>query len=127
VIGNALGRFIKVDDLALSAPERRLGKILVEVDIHSGLLESIDIQWRGHTICQKLDYLGLPFRCTLCRKTGHLRSDCQGFSEEEELENSRLRKVSRCDSSGVDSLFKLLSILGLWILQVKQCHGHCHR
>jgi hypothetical protein len=80
-----------------------MGKILVAVDIHSGLLESIDIQWRGHTICQKLDYLGLPFRCTFCRKTGHLRNDCQGFSEEEESENSRLRKEYCCDSSGVDS------------------------
>lgn len=86
-IGNALGRFIKVDEHALSAPERRMGKILVAVDIHSGLLETIDIQWRGHTICQKLDYMGLPFQCTFCRKTGHLRSDCRGFSEDEESKN----------------------------------------
>lgn len=25
---------------------------------------------------QRLDYLGIPFRCSLCRRTGHLRRDC---------------------------------------------------
>jgi hypothetical protein len=28
---------------------------------------------------QTLDYLGVPFRCTRCRQTGHLRRDCKGF------------------------------------------------
>jgi hypothetical protein len=105
-IGNALGRFIRVDDLSLRAPDRKLGRILVEVDIHSGLLETLDIQWCGHVICQKLDYLGLPFRCTFCRKTGHLRSACQGLVEEEESENSWLWKAPRVDSPGVDSFVR---------------------
>jgi hypothetical protein len=33
---------------------------------------------------QRLDYLGLPFRCTTCRRTGHLRKYCHigyGLSE----------------------------------------------
>jgi hypothetical protein len=70
----------------------------VEVDIHSGLLETLDIQWRDQFFSQRLDYLGLPFCCTLCQKTGHLRNSCQGYVEEEESENSRLRKMPRSDS-----------------------------
>jgi hypothetical protein len=42
-IDNALGRFIKVDEQTLCALDRKLGKILVEVDIHSILLETLDI------------------------------------------------------------------------------------
>jgi hypothetical protein len=80
-----------------------MGRILVEVDIHSGLLETLDIQWRDQLYSQRLDYMGLPFRCTFYHKTGHLRSSCQGFVEEEESENTRLGKVPRCDSPGVDS------------------------
>jgi hypothetical protein len=68
-IGNALRRFISVDKKALTAPVKRVAKVLVELDIHDGLLESIDIEWRGHLIRQKLDYLGIPFRCTICRQT----------------------------------------------------------
>jgi hypothetical protein len=71
---------------------------LVEVDIHCGLLETLDIQWRDQYFSQRLDYLGIPFHCTLCRKTGHLRNSCQGYEEEEESENSRLRKMPRVDS-----------------------------
>jgi hypothetical protein len=69
-----------------------MGKLLVEIDIHSGLLESLEIDWRGHTMSQRLDYLGISFRCSFCRRTGHLRRDCQGSVEEEESEDSMLRK-----------------------------------
>jgi hypothetical protein len=44
-IGNTLGRFICVDEQSSCSPNRKLGRILVEIDIHSGLLETLDIQW----------------------------------------------------------------------------------
>jgi len=46
VIGNSIGHFIGVYEQALGALDRKLGQVLVEVDIHSGLLETLDIQWR---------------------------------------------------------------------------------
>jgi hypothetical protein len=49
-IGNALGCFLCVDDNAMCALERKIGRILVEVDIHCGLLETLDIQWRDQYI-----------------------------------------------------------------------------
>jgi hypothetical protein len=92
-IGDTLGRFITLDYKALSSPMRKMGRVLVEVDIFGGLSETIEIEWRGRKIAQPLDYLGLPFRCNICRQMGHLRRDCKGklledLSEESELQRS---------------------------------------
>jgi hypothetical protein len=76
VVGNSIGRFIKVDETTLRSPDKRMAKVLVEVDVHVGLLEVLEIEWRGLLFVQRLDYLGLPFRCTVCRRTGHLRKEC---------------------------------------------------
>jgi hypothetical protein len=38
---------------------------------------------------QRLDYLGIPFRCSFCRRTGHLRRDCSKHtSTEPEVDSS---------------------------------------
>jgi hypothetical protein len=78
-IENSLGKFIMVDRTTLSAASRKVGRILVEMDIHLGLPEVIEIEWRGRRILQRLDYLGIPFRCSFCRSTSHLQRDCKGF------------------------------------------------
>jgi hypothetical protein len=44
-IGDALGRFITLDEASLTNPTRKVGWILVEIDIHDGLLELLDIDW----------------------------------------------------------------------------------
>jgi len=103
-IGNVLGRFIKVYEHELLASDKRMCKVLVELDIHSGLLESLEIVWRGHTMCQKLDYLGIPFSFFFGRKIDHLRRDCQGYVEEEQSKDIMLKMSTRSDSPGVDSL-----------------------
>jgi hypothetical protein len=102
-IGNTLEHFINVDKKVLISSDKKLAKVLVELDIHEGLLESIDIDWRRNLIRKKLDYLGIPFRCTYCRKRGHLRRHCPGFAEEELSEDTMLYLLSRVDSLGVNS------------------------
>jgi hypothetical protein len=89
-IGNSLGRFISIDSKTNTGRDKRLARILVEIDIHEGLSETLDIDWRGHITRQKLDYLGIPFRCTLCRQTGHLRKTCTGIAEEDTSEETML-------------------------------------
>jgi hypothetical protein len=42
--------------------EQKLEKVMVEIDIHEGCLETIDIEWRGQLICQNLDYLRHPLQ-----------------------------------------------------------------
>ena len=44
-IGDALGRFITLDYMTLENSARKVGRILVEVDIHGVLLEVLDIEW----------------------------------------------------------------------------------
>jgi hypothetical protein len=45
-LGNDLGRFIAVDEQALKSPDKRLCKVLVEINLHAGLSETIEIEWR---------------------------------------------------------------------------------
>jgi hypothetical protein len=80
------------------AKTKKLAKILVELDIHEGLLESLDIDWRGYLTRQKLDYLGIPFHCTLCRQTCHLRKTCTGAPEDELSKDAMLELSSNLDS-----------------------------
>jgi hypothetical protein len=79
LIGASIGRFLRVDSNSLAASDRRMARIYVEIDIQAGLPEILEIDWRNQLITQRLDYLGIPFRCSLCRRTGHLRRDCHKF------------------------------------------------
>jgi hypothetical protein len=46
-IGDALGRYITLDSSTLENTVRKVGRVLVEIDIHGGLLEELVIEWRG--------------------------------------------------------------------------------
>jgi hypothetical protein len=50
-----------------------------------------------------MDYLGIPFQCSLCRSTGHLQRDCKGLVEEEESEDSMLWRAPREPLLEIDS------------------------
>jgi hypothetical protein len=56
-----------------------MAKVYVELDIQAGLPEVLEIDWHNQLISQHLDYLGIPFRCSFCHRTGHLRRDCHKF------------------------------------------------
>jgi len=84
-IRNSLGSFIAMEHDLLSACSKKIGKILVEFDIHGGLTELLEIDWRGRRIVERLNYLEIPFRCSICHKTGHLRRNCMGRCEDDEV------------------------------------------
>jgi hypothetical protein len=44
-IGNSIGHFICVDSKTFTGPDKKMARILVEIDIHEGLLESLVIDW----------------------------------------------------------------------------------
>ena len=48
----------------------------MEIDISCGLPADIDIHCDGEIIPQRIDFQGVPFRCSCCRSTGHLRKNC---------------------------------------------------
>jgi hypothetical protein len=75
-----------LDLVSFKVVNRKVGKVLVELDIHGELLEAIDIEWHSKRKKQCLDYMGIPFRCNRCHCTGHLRRDCKGTEVVEELD-----------------------------------------
>jgi hypothetical protein len=60
-IGNALGKFIRVDDGALQASDKRIGRVLVEIDIHAGLLETLEIVWMRIPFVSNFRLFGYSF------------------------------------------------------------------
>jgi len=52
---------------------------------------------------QHPEYLGIPFQCSFCRRTGHLWRDYKGFVKEEDSKDSMLWKVTCEHSLEVDS------------------------
>jgi hypothetical protein len=92
-----------VDEEALLATDKRLCRVLVEIDIHVGLPEAVELEWRGMLRVQRLDFLGIPFRCTWCRQTGHLRRECHRGFPEDSSESSLLRRPTSTDPPEVSS------------------------
>ena len=72
-----MGRFLHVGDEVVRGLDKRMGRMLVEVDITKGLLEEIEIEWRDKKFHHALDYWGLPLRCAKCREVGHLWTACK--------------------------------------------------
>jgi hypothetical protein len=70
-IGESLGKFIMIDKVNLLATTIKVGRVLVEMDIHLGLSETIEIEWKGKRFLQRIDYLGISFRCSYCRSNSH--------------------------------------------------------
>ena len=75
-IGDTIGRFISVEDDFHLIFDKRVAKILVELDISRGLPTEVEILCKDRLLIQKLDYLHVPFRCNSCRSVGHLRNTC---------------------------------------------------
>ena len=75
-IGNIIGRFEAVEEDFMNTYDKRMARILVEMDITKGLLADVEILCLERLFSQRLDYLGIPFRCSQCREIGHLRHDC---------------------------------------------------
>ena len=61
MIGNDLGRFLHLDLSLLEGEDKRVGKILVKINIYKGLLFELEVDWRGNIFIQPLDYWGIPF------------------------------------------------------------------
>jgi len=46
-VGDSLGKFISFDTQSLTGSLRKMGRVLVEMDITVGLPETLEIEWRG--------------------------------------------------------------------------------
>jgi hypothetical protein len=75
-MGNAIEDFILVDSACSRVYRMMYARILVEMNISKGLPEMIMLNSLHGPWNQLLDYEGIPFRCRICHKTGHLASPC---------------------------------------------------
>jgi hypothetical protein len=61
----------------LATDEYVVARILVHINLRECLAEDIELVLRGKTFKQKLDYVGVPFRCRRCHKKGHVVRQCR--------------------------------------------------
>ena len=66
-IGNQLDQFLHVEEKTLDGVDKRTGRMLVQFDMSKGLLDKLDIEWRGSFFHQTINYYGIPFRCSKCK------------------------------------------------------------
>jgi hypothetical protein len=62
-----IDKFLSVNPGLLTGLNKRMGKILMEMDLFKGMSVDIEVVWNGEAYIQKLDYLGVSFRCSECK------------------------------------------------------------
>lgn len=76
-IGNVLGLFIDADMSFTHTKSMTVARILVSLNIRTGLREDLNSIWGQARCKQKLDYEGVPFCCHRCHIYGHLAKNCK--------------------------------------------------
>lgn len=93
-IGNSIGVCRYADPKCNGIFDKRDAWILVEVPFVGGLPTEVDLEWEGKTICQRLDYWNIPFRCHLCHEMEHLMRTCSRWKENH-IRNARGENPNR--------------------------------
>jgi len=76
-VGNRLGEFLEADESFLETKQKRIARILVNINVREGLGDEIELVLGSYRHIQKLDYENIPFRCRRCHEYGHLVADCK--------------------------------------------------
>jgi len=75
-IGNFLGEFLEADLSFEETKQRKVARIIVNLNVKEGLGEEIDLRWGSFIHSIILDYENVPFRCCCCHQCGHLVMNC---------------------------------------------------
>jgi len=81
VIGNTLGRTLKIDTERHIKGIFTFARICVKVDLSQGLPESIILKFNKSQWKQPLDYENIAFRCRRCQQIGHLFNACKSLNK----------------------------------------------
>ena len=57
--------------------QRKVERILVNLNIREGLGEEVDLSWGSYAYNQRLHYENIPFRCRRCHQYGNLIKSCK--------------------------------------------------
>lgn len=81
LIANQLGKFMSVEKVSMCGEDRKMARVLVDLDISEGMPDSFQILWEDFIINQRLDYKVIPLIFVICHETRHFKSDCNaGFA-----------------------------------------------
>ena len=72
VVTNKLGKFIALDKDFVFVEDKRMFRVLVDLDLTEALQVDIEINWQYGNFIQPLDYWKFPFWCLFCRGIGHI-------------------------------------------------------
>jgi len=67
-----LGDLLEVDMTFQETKQRKVERILVNLNFIEGIGEEVDFRWGSYTHTQSLEYENVPFRCKICHQYGHL-------------------------------------------------------
>jgi hypothetical protein len=56
--------------------DRRYAKVMVEIEMDSGLPAEVEVVWGHRSWKQILDFFIIPFRCFACKEIGHIHAKC---------------------------------------------------
>ena len=65
---NSLGCFVVLEKDFHLIFDKQMARVLIELCVSKGLLAEIDIYYGEKVICQKLDYINIPFICGYCHE-----------------------------------------------------------
>jgi hypothetical protein len=72
ISGNGIGKFLDLEENFSTNVDKRVVRILVEIDLCEGLLEEFEISWGKWNFTQDLDYWDIPFRYMSCHIVAHI-------------------------------------------------------
>jgi hypothetical protein len=75
-IANTIGSFVGLEHGWEHKVDRCWAWVHVEMDMHGGLPDEIDIVWNNMVVVQHLDYWRILFRCYDCHAVGHIHAHC---------------------------------------------------
>ncbi|CAN1273486.1 hypothetical protein LINPERPRIM_LOCUS15066 [Linum perenne] len=86
IIGNKIGKTVRLDNTTLEGSRGNFARICVEVDLAKPLLS----KYRLHRRVRRIEYEGLHTICFSCGCYGHAQDACDKKAEEELEENSEI-------------------------------------
>ena len=78
-VANSIGRFVALEKYFHLIFDKRIAKVLVELDVSKGILLDIEIVGDNSVFTQRLDYLNIPFICNYYHETCHLKAKCSSL------------------------------------------------
>jgi hypothetical protein len=72
VIGNFLEDFLEAAMTFEETKQRKVARILVNLNVREGIGEEVKLSWGSCTHTQSLDYENVPFRCRRFHQYGNL-------------------------------------------------------